>query len=103
MAVNAPGFAPYEATNVSVAVGQNVNLTPRLEVNTSKTTVEVTTEAPTVDSTRTDVSQVIGTQQIQDLPSMSGLPGPISSPQPFLMKHVSVGSMMNSMIIPITH
>jgi hypothetical protein len=66
--VNAPGFATYEVTNISVAVGQSVNLTPKLAVNTSKTTVEVTTEAPVVDSTRADVSQVIGTQQIQDLP-----------------------------------
>ena len=66
--VNSSGFAPYQATNISVAVGQNVNLTPKLAVNSSTTTVEVTTEAPIVDSTRTDVSQVIGTQQIQDLP-----------------------------------
>ncbi|MFL6466174.1 MAG: carboxypeptidase regulatory-like domain-containing protein [Bryobacteraceae bacterium] len=68
VSVNAPGFAPYQVTNISVAVGQNVSLTPKLSVNTSTTTVEVTTEAPIVDSTRSDVSQVIGTQQIQDLP-----------------------------------
>src|SRR3954453_17693480 len=66
--VNSSGFAPYQATNISVAVGQNVNLTPKLAVNSATTTVEVTTEAPIVDSTRTDVSQVVGTQQIQDLP-----------------------------------
>src|SRR4051794_16721529 len=52
LTVNASGFAPYQVTNISVAVGQNVNLTPKLAVNTSTTTVEVTTEAPIVDSTR---------------------------------------------------
>src|SRR5438270_14001685 len=33
--VKVSGFAPYQMTNISVAVGQNVNLTPKLAVNTS--------------------------------------------------------------------
>ncbi len=68
VSVSAPGFAPYERTTISLAVGQNLNLTARLEVSTSKTTVEVSTEAPIVDTLKTDVSQVIGSEQIQDLP-----------------------------------
>lgn len=68
VSVSASGFTPYELTGISLAVGQNLNLTPRLDVSSSKTTVEVSTEAPIVDTLKTDVSQVVGTQQIQDLP-----------------------------------
>ena len=68
VSVSASGFTPYELTGISLAVGQNLNLTPRLDVSSSKTTVEVSTEAPIVDTSKTDVSQVVGTQQIQDLP-----------------------------------
>lgn len=68
VSVSNTGFASYELNSISLAVGQNLNLTPRLEVTASKTTVEVSTEAPIVDTLKTDVSQVVGTQQIQDLP-----------------------------------
>lgn len=66
--VTSAGFSPYEVNAISLAVGQNLNLTPKLDVTASKTTVNVSTEAPIVDTLKTDVSQVVGTQQIQDLP-----------------------------------
>lgn len=66
--VTTAGFSPYELSNISLAVGQNLNLTPKLDVTASTTTVDVSTEAPIVDTLKTDVSQVVGTQQIQDLP-----------------------------------
>ena len=68
VSVSAPGFAPFELNSVSLAVGQDLNLTPRLQVSSSTTTVNVSTQAPIVDTLKTDVSQVVGTQQIQDLP-----------------------------------
>ncbi len=66
--VTRPGFQAYEATNISVQVGETVTLSPRLQVSTSTTKVEVTAEAPVVEGNKTDVSQVVGTRQIQDLP-----------------------------------
>jgi len=66
--VNTQGFAPYDAKDLELLVGQNLNLNVDLSVAASTTQVEVTIDAPLVEDTKTDVSQVIGTQQIQDLP-----------------------------------
>src|SRR4051794_5826903 len=68
VSVTSPGFAGYKVEEIRVEVGQNVNLNARLEVNSSTTTVQVDTEAPIVDSTKTDVSQVVNSQQILNLP-----------------------------------
>ena len=68
VSVTSPGFAPYRVQQIRVEVGQNVNLNARLQLNSSSTTVEVSTEAPIVDSTKTDVSQVVNSQQILNLP-----------------------------------
>src|SRR5579884_978013 len=62
------GFATYQARNITVQVGETVSLTPALQVSTSMTKVEVTAEAPVVNGEKTDVSQVVGQLQIQDLP-----------------------------------
>ena len=62
------GFATYTINKIEVFVGQTVNLAPVLSVSTAASTVEVTAEAPIVESTKTDVSQVVTSQQIQDLP-----------------------------------
>src|SRR5262245_17308332 len=66
--VTAPGFAAAEAKDVQLLVGaattQNFVLTP----GTVSETIEVTTSAPLVDQTKTDVSTNITPQQITDLP-----------------------------------
>jgi Carboxypeptidase regulatory-like domain/TonB dependent receptor len=66
--ITAAGFATVEAKDVEVAVGrtttQNFTLTP----GAVSETVEVTSSAPLVDSTKTDVSVNITPQQISDLP-----------------------------------
>jgi hypothetical protein len=66
--VTAQGFAAYDARDLELPVGQNLNLNVNLTVAANATQVEVTVAAPLVEDTKTDVSQVIGTQQIQDLP-----------------------------------
>jgi len=68
VSVTSPGFAAYRIENIRVEVGQNVNLNAQLQVNSATTTVEVSTEAPIVDNTKTDVSQVVNSQQILNLP-----------------------------------
>lgn len=68
VAVTAAGFNTYEAGNLVLAVGQNLALNIALTVGTSTTQVEVTATASMVDDTKSDVSNVIGTQQIQNLP-----------------------------------
>ena len=66
--VTMQGFATYEAKDLQVLVGQNVNLDVELAIAGTSTQVQVEATAPIVDSTKTDVSQVVGSAQIQDLP-----------------------------------
>jgi hypothetical protein len=66
--VAAKGFSEWEAADVELLVGQNLGLNVTLAVAGSTTKVEVTAAAPLVEDTKTDVSQVVGEQQIQELP-----------------------------------
>jgi len=68
VAVTASGFATWEVKDVELRVGQDLTLTANLSIAQSATQVEVLGAAPLVDSTKTDVSQVVGTREIQDLP-----------------------------------
>src|ERR1044071_6736521 len=58
--VNKQGFASYEVKDIQVTVGQNVGLDVVLQVAGAATQVQVEAVAPIVDSTKTDVSQVVG-------------------------------------------
>jgi len=66
--VTAPGFGGWQTKDVVLEVGQNVNLTINLNVSAAATQVEVTAEAPLVENTKTDVSQVVNERQIMELP-----------------------------------
>ncbi len=66
--VVAVGYAPYEAVDQALQVGQNLNLNVNLTVDRTLTVVEVTLTGASVQDTKTDVSQVIDSQLIQDLP-----------------------------------
>ena len=66
--VTASGFAAWEVKDIDLRVGQDLTLTANLSIAQSATQVEVQGAAPLVDSTKTDVSQVVGTREIMDLP-----------------------------------
>ncbi|MES1260915.1 MAG: carboxypeptidase regulatory-like domain-containing protein, partial [Acidobacteriota bacterium] len=66
--ISKAGFANYELRDIQLAVGQVIGLTPRLSVSSAATQVEVSTEAPVVENEKTDVSQVVSSRQILDLP-----------------------------------
>ncbi len=66
--VSLQGFQTYQVHNIDLHVGETVTLAPRLAIGTATTQVEVTAEAPVVSSDKTDVSQVVDTRQILDLP-----------------------------------
>jgi hypothetical protein len=66
--VTKAGFAGYDVKEITVAVGETITLNPTLTVSSSATQVEVTAEAPIIDDTKTDVSTVVTTRQIMDLP-----------------------------------
>jgi Carboxypeptidase regulatory-like domain/TonB dependent receptor len=68
VAVAASGFAPYELKDIDLQVGQSVNLTIDLSVGQTATSVEVVAASEVLEDTKTDVSQVVGTKDIMELP-----------------------------------
>ena len=68
VSVSAAGFSTYEADNLTLEVGQNLNLNVALAVGSSTTQVEVSATAALIDDTKADVSTVVSNQQIQELP-----------------------------------
>jgi Carboxypeptidase regulatory-like domain len=72
--VNAGSFKPYEA-KVEVTVGGSVTLDAHLSVNASVTEVQVVAEGGTQINTQTqEISQVVDTQQLSQLPSLTRNP-----------------------------
>jgi outer membrane receptor protein involved in Fe transport len=68
VSVTAPGFATYEAKDLDLQVGQNLNLTINMAVGQTTTSVEVNSAAQLLEDTKSDVSQVVGTTDIMNLP-----------------------------------
>src|SRR5262249_7145610 len=68
LTVESHGFAKYEQTGVVLRVAQAATIDIGLKVAGATETVNVRAEAPVIEPTRTEVSQVVETQQIQSLP-----------------------------------
>ncbi|HLK68648.1 MAG TPA: carboxypeptidase regulatory-like domain-containing protein [Bryobacteraceae bacterium] len=66
--VTAAGFAGYELRSLTLQVGQNLDLKINLAMATASTEVEVSAAAPLVENTKSDVSGVVDSRSIQDLP-----------------------------------
>ncbi|HEV2115266.1 MAG TPA: carboxypeptidase regulatory-like domain-containing protein, partial [Terriglobales bacterium] len=62
------GFAPYVQSPIPMTVGQTATQDVSLKIATKGEEVEVTTEVPPIEPTRTEISQVIDTEQVQSLP-----------------------------------
>jgi hypothetical protein len=68
LTAEAQGFAKFTQTGIALRVGQVATIDIGMKVAGATETVEVKTEAPVIEPTRTEVSQVIATQQIDSLP-----------------------------------
>ena len=62
------GFGKVEATGLNLLVGQTLTIDLTLSVQSATATVEVTSTTPILDVERTEVSQVVDQQFIQNLP-----------------------------------
>jgi outer membrane receptor protein involved in Fe transport len=71
--VTSPGFGKYTRTGLELTVGQAASVNVTLKVAAVREEIAVSTEAPIVETTRSEVSQVIDTQQITDLPTSGRL------------------------------
>jgi outer membrane receptor protein involved in Fe transport len=68
LVVTAAGFAKITNTGIVLTVGQVATIDVELKVAATGETIEVTTEVPVIEPTKTEISQVIATQQIASLP-----------------------------------
>jgi hypothetical protein len=68
LTIESQGFAKYEQTGLILRVAQVATIDVGLKVAGTTQEVVVNTQAPVIEPTRTEVSNVIETQQIQALP-----------------------------------
>src|SRR5216683_3291306 len=68
LTTEASGFAKSTQTGIVLTVGQVATIDVTVKVASTAEKVTVTTETPPVEPTRTEVSQVISTNQIESLP-----------------------------------
>src|SRR5216684_1275756 len=68
LSIEYKGFAKYTQTGIVLSVGQAATIEVTLKVASGGEKVVVTMETPVIEPTRTEVSQVIATQQIESLP-----------------------------------
>jgi hypothetical protein len=66
--VSAQGFMAYEARSLELQVGQNLGLEINLKLAAAASSVEVVSAAPLIEETKTDVSGVVDSKSITDLP-----------------------------------
>ncbi|HEV7521930.1 MAG TPA: carboxypeptidase regulatory-like domain-containing protein [Candidatus Angelobacter sp.] len=72
VAISQQGFAPYKAEQVIVQVGSVTDLSPRLAIGGSTETVEVTAEAPQINTTSADFAPTLNQVAISNLPINGG-------------------------------
>src|SRR5664280_2577906 len=66
--VTKQGFNTYEVKDFEILVGQNVDFKVGLQVGTSTTRVDVTSEAPMVEDAKSGVTATVATDQIDNRP-----------------------------------
>jgi len=68
ISIAAPGFNTEERTGIELTVGGQQVLDLALKVGASKISVEVTTEAPAIQLTSSDISAVVNATTVRELP-----------------------------------
>jgi hypothetical protein len=81
--VEAPGFKRYSREGVQLQVAQTAQINVALELGAVTETVQVTAEAPLLDTAKADRGGVINTQQLHELP--------INGRNPFLLGAMVAG------------
>lgn len=66
--VSKQGFANWEAKDFQIQVGQTVDFNIAMAVSSVSTQVEVISEVPLVETTKSGVAQVVSQQEIDNLP-----------------------------------
>src|SRR5262249_12172133 len=108
VSIEATGFAPFKAEQVIVQVGSLTEITPRLQVGTTRATVLVSAESPEINTTSADFAPVVGELQITNLPINGGrwsdfallTPGVVNDSNGFgLLSFRGMSTLLNNNII----
>ena len=75
VAIDANSFAKAEAKNVKLQVGERRDVNFNLQIASAKQSVVVTSEVPLIETTKTDVSTVIGERDVSNLPTTTSFEG----------------------------
>jgi carboxypeptidase family protein len=103
--VSEKGFAPFKAGQVIVQVGVVTELSPRLKVGDTSETVEVSAEAPQINTTSPDFAPVLDQTAISNLPINGGrwssfamlTPGVVSNASGFgLLSFRGISTLLNN-------
>jgi hypothetical protein len=78
VAVEAKGFAPGSTKNIVLNLGDQRDLGFKLVVAGSTESVEVTTQAPLIETTRTDVSSSVTSLDMERLPTLAPSSGAVN-------------------------
>lgn len=76
--VDAKGFAAGETKGITLNVGDQRDLGFKLAISGATESVEVTTQAPLIETTRTDVSTSVTSLDMQRLPTIAGATGSVN-------------------------
>ena len=78
VSVNAKGFAPGTTKDIALKLGDQRDLGFKLGLAGSTESVEVTTEAPLIETTKTDVSSSVTSLDMERLPTIAGAGGVVN-------------------------
>jgi outer membrane receptor protein involved in Fe transport len=70
--VEATSFSPQISKGIKLNIGDHRDLNFKLAAGATKEVIEVTSETPLVESTKTDVSTTVGQSQLENLPALAG-------------------------------
>jgi outer membrane receptor protein involved in Fe transport len=76
--VDAKGFAPGSVKDITLNVGDQRDLGFKLNIAGSTESVEVTTTAPLIETTKTDVSTSVTALDMERLPTIAGATGSVN-------------------------
>ena len=68
LTADSPGFATYTKKGIALTVGQTATANVTLQVAGIESAVTINADLPTIEPTRTEISQTIDSSQIQSLP-----------------------------------
>lgn len=86
--IQAPGFKRYVRDNFTVGSGERPELDAKLELGAATETVNVTAEAPLLESTSASVGQVISSRQVENMP--------LNGRTPLVLAQLAMGVVPNS-------